>query len=55
MTEFTELMRLKEQSLRTRVMVLEYAIKQFLDGGDVDRLRNAYSNEWVQPLGESDE
>lgn len=48
-------MRLKEQNLRTRVMVLEHAIKEFLDGGHIDRLARAYSNEWVQPLGENDE
>lgn len=55
MTDFVDLMRLKEQNLRTRVMHLEYAIKRFLDDGDTDRLRNAYSNEWVQPIGENDE
>ena len=54
-TDFNLLMQLKEQNLRTRVMVLEHAIRQFLDGGDVDRLRNAYSNDWVQPIGENDE
>ena len=53
MTEFADLMRLKEQKLRTRVMHLEYAIKRFLDDGDTDRLRNVYSNEWVQPIGET--
>ena len=46
---------LKEQALRTRVIHLEYAIGRFLKDGDRDRLANAYSNEWVGPLGEADE
>jgi hypothetical protein len=48
-------MELNEQQLRTRVLHLEFAIKRFLDDGDVGRLRNAYSNEWVRPIGEKDE
>ena len=54
-TDLNDLMRLREQSLRTRVMHLEHAIKRFLDEGDRDRLARAYSNEWVKPLGENDE
>ena len=50
MTDFADLMRLKEQSLRTRVMVLEYSIGKFLRDGDREKLESAYSNEWVQPL-----
>ena len=46
---------LKEQALRTRLMYLEYAVARFLQDGDRDRLARAYSNEWVQPLGENDE
>jgi len=46
---------LKEQALRTRLMGLEFAIARFLQDGDRDRLARAYSNEWVQPLGEQDE
>ena len=55
MTDFEQLMRIREQGLRTRVMVLEHAIKQFLDSGDVDALSRAYSNEWVKPIGENDD
>lgn len=50
MTDFADLMRLKEQNLRTRVMHLEYAVGRYLKDGDRARLENAYSNEWVQPL-----
>jgi hypothetical protein len=45
---------LREQTLRTRVMFLEYAINRYLHDGDRDRLARAYSNEWVQPLQETD-
>jgi len=54
-TELSDLMRLREQQMRTRVMVLEHAIKRFLSDGDRDRLARAYSNEWVRPIGEHDE
>ncbi|HEY7825045.1 MAG TPA: hypothetical protein VIG24_19550 [Acidimicrobiia bacterium] len=50
-----EFMALHEQKLRTRVLHLEYAIGRFLKDGDVGRLRNAYSNEWVRPIGEPHE
>lgn len=55
LTDLDDLRYLREQVLRTRVMVLERAIKRFLDEGDRDRLAWAYSNEWVQPLGEDNE
>ena len=54
-TDLDEMRHLREQVLRIRVMVLERAIKRFLDEGDRDRLARAYSNEWVKPLGENDE
>jgi hypothetical protein len=47
-------MDLQKQALRTRVLHLEYAIGRYLTDGDRDRLARAYSNEWVQPLQESD-
>jgi len=47
------IMGLQAQKLRTRVLHLEYAIQRFFDDGDMDRLRHAYSNEWVQPIGET--
>ena len=50
MTDFTVLMRLREQMLRTRVMHLEDAIAGYLVDGDRARLETAYSNEWVQPM-----
>ena len=46
--------RVTEQVLRTRVLVLEHSIGRFLTDGDRDRLARAYSNEWVQPIGETD-
>jgi len=46
---------LKEQALRTRLMHLEYVVGRFLKDGDRDRLARAYSNEWVQPIGDEDE
>ena len=52
MTDYTKLMQIREQGLRTRVMHLEYAIERYLDDGDRARLKNAYSNEWVQPIKE---
>ena len=55
LTDIELLRSLREQILITRVMVLERAIKRFLDEGDRDRLARVYSNEWVQPLGEQDE
>ena len=55
LTDIELLRSLHEQILITRVMVLERAIKRFLDEGDRDRLARAYSNEWVQPIGEQDE
>ena len=54
-TDFDLLMKLREQKLRTRVMHLEHAIRRYLDEGDRERLLAAYSNEWVKPLGGSDE
>ena len=51
--EFSKLMQIREQGLRTRVMHLEYAIGRYLNDGDRARLENAYSNEWVQPIKES--
>ena len=48
--EFSKLMRIREQGLRTRVMHLEYAIGRYLKDGDRARLETAYSNEWVEPL-----
>ena len=50
MTDFTVLMRLREQMLRTRVMHLEDAIGSYLVDGDRARLETAYSNEWVKPM-----
>ena len=50
-----KIMGLEAQKLRTRVLLLEAAIKRFLDDGDLDRLRRAYSNEWVQPIGETND
>ena len=50
MTEFTKLMQIREQGLRTRVMHLEYAIGRYLKDGNRASLENAYSNEWAQPL-----
>ena len=55
MTPFDKLMELREQKLRTRVMYLEFAIDRFLKDGDRAKLERAYSNEWVQPLGDEDE
>ena len=55
MTDLTILMRLREQTLRTRVMVLEHAIARYLTDSDRGKLESAYSNEWVQPLGENDD
>jgi hypothetical protein len=52
LTPFDKLMALREQTLRTRVMTLEHAIRRFLTDGDKGRLERAYSNEWVQPLGD---
>ncbi len=54
-TDFEVLQRLREQMLRTRVMHLEHAIDRYLRDGDKGRLSTAYSNEWVKPLGGSDE
>jgi hypothetical protein len=51
-TDFTRLTKLREQQLRTRVMVLEYAIDQHLSGNE-GLLASVYSNEWVQPIKES--
>ena len=42
------------QKLRTRVLHLEYAINRYLNDGNRELLQTAYSNEWVQPLQESD-
>lgn len=53
MTDFAKLMQIREQGLRTRVMHLEYAIERYLDDGNRQLLENAYSNEWVQPIKES--
>lgn len=50
MGNYNELMRLKEQALRTRVMHLEYTIGRYLKDGDRTKLERAYSNEWVQPM-----
>jgi hypothetical protein len=36
-------------------MFLEHAIAGYLTDGDRGKLERAYSNEWVQPLGENDE
>ena len=55
LTDIELLRSLHEKILITRVMVLERAIKRFLDEGDRDRLARVYSNEWVQPIGEQDE
>jgi len=55
LTDIELLRSLREQILITRVMVLERAIKRFLDEGDRDRLARVYSNEWVKPIGEQDE
>ena len=55
MPDPSRLMTLREQSLRTRLMFLEFAVARFLRDGDRDRLARAYSNEWVEPLGEADE
>jgi hypothetical protein len=54
-TDFGALMGLREQMLRTRVMSLEAAIGMFLADGDRARLERFYSNEWVKPIGESNE
>ena len=50
-----KIMGLEAQRLRTRVLHLEYAIGRFFTDGDVERLRRAYSNEWVQPIGKNSE
>ena len=55
MTDFKFLAQMREQMLRTRVMHLEAAIDTFLSDGDVLKLEGAYSNEWVKPIGESNE
>jgi hypothetical protein len=52
-TSFKKLMDLKEQQLRTRVMILEYAIGQHLSGNE-GLLERVYSNEWTQPIEETD-
>ena len=51
-TDLDDLMRLREQMLRTRVMLLERAIGDFLSDGDREKLARRYKNEWVRPLGD---
>ena len=53
MTSFENLMKLREQELRTRIMVLEYAIDLHLSGKNTDMLERVYSNEWTQPMKET--
>ena len=54
MTEFTHLTALREQQLRTRIMVLEYAIDLHLSGKNEGLLERVYSNEWTQLIKETD-
>ena len=48
----TDVNLLREQALRTRVLYLEDAMRRFLNTGDRTVIERAYSNEWVQPLGD---
>jgi transposase len=51
-TDYNELMKVHEQGLRTRIMLLEYAIAQHLSGNE-QLLAQVYSNEWIQPMKET--
>lgn len=51
-TDFAELMKLKEQSLRTRVMFLEWSIHDYLNTGDQDKLARTLSNDWMHTIGD---